>query len=159
MQRYLAMAQKTQQNFGASRIDALSQRNFIATPLLSLAYKLHYEYYTWFYPFPVQIHIKDGKISWEVDNILHAKYIPWLTTEVLVTIFLGLGSCIFLLIYSCIRPEANVGILPCAISILVGCVILLQCSIYWTCFCCNEVQPLVNQLFHIERTCKSNKYF
>lgn len=132
----------------------LAPKNIIVTPFYIRAWNSHYKIYNFLYPFPLRLVFQNGTISLHIDNVLKSKYIPFLLAQFVITWIIGFGSCIFLLWLKLFNPSANIGILPCVICVFLGCCAFLECSIYLVCGFGTEIETLINQLFHIERTCK-----
>lgn len=129
-------------------------KNIIVTPFTIQAWNSHYRIFNFLYSFPLELTFPNGTIYVQVDTLLKTKYIPLLIAEILITAIIGFGSCIFLLFFKFFHHSANLGILPCVICIFLGCCAILECSIYSVCIFGPEIQPLLNQLFYLERTCE-----
>lgn len=133
----------------------MSQRNIIVTPFFIRAWNSHFCIYNCLYRFPFDLKFNSGTISFHVDSPLQLKYIPFIITQLIITACIGLGSCVFLPVYKLFHPAANYGILTCFICVLLGSCAFLQCGIYTVCTFGTELETLMNQLFYIERSCKS----
>lgn len=108
-------------------------KNIIVTPLTIRAWNSHYKFFNFLYPFPVQFNFHNGRIFLHVDSILQTKYIPFLLAQVLITLIIGFGSCVFLLLFKFFHHSANLGVLSCIIFIFLGCAAFLELSLYVVC--------------------------
>lgn len=111
-------------------VNSGERKNTIATPLVADAYKLHKFMFRHLYPYPFEIRIKNEIISIKVDRVLKLKYVPFLLNEILITVIIGLGSCVFLPLLKLFIPTAKPDALVLVICVFLGSCAILEWGIY-----------------------------
>ncbi len=130
------------------------QGNSVSTPLVKTAYKLHCLFFRHVYPYPLDIQFENRKISIKVNPILCFKYIPFFTALILITSIIGFGSCAFLPLFKLFTRSPKIDVIAIVLCVFLGSCAILEWSTYLVYCNCTEIEPLVNQLFEIERKCK-----
>lgn len=131
--------------------------NSVATPLLATAYKLHRQLFYFLYSFPFICKIANGVIRFKTETVFKLKYIPLIIAEVLITVIIGFGSCVFLLLLKLLHVKSRtIDVIAIFVCIFLGSCALLEWGTYLAFGQGTEVVPLLNQLFCIERHCKSS---
>lgn len=132
-------------------------RNVIVSFFLVQAYNLHQLIFGQIYSYPVDISFNKRKISWKVDNVFQAKYVPFIVATTIITGFIGMGSSVFLLVLKLVQPSSNISmivIFNCIFLVACGC---LEIGTYTVHLRAPEIEAHVNQMFSFERMCKFKK--
>ncbi len=130
-------------------------QNVVATPLLGQACSLHSYIFNYIFPCPLQFIFEKGKIRLKAEKILQRKYMTFLTFLVFVTGIIGLGSCAFILSIQIFKPMENLSMVALFFCLFLGTCSFFECGVYLIFILSREIVPALNQLFAIERTCKS----
>ncbi len=128
--------------------------NSVATPRFADAYKLHRLLFRHVYPFPLDIKFNKHTISVKIDKLLQFKHIPFFINLITITTLIGFGTCAFLPLYKLFRRSSSVDAIAIVICLFLGSCSFLEFATYIVFCIAREVEPLVNQLFEIERHCK-----
>lgn len=131
--------------------------NSIVTPHFIDAYKLHRLLFQRFYQYPFDIELNKHKISVKLNNVLQLKYIPFLIALIVITTMIGFSTCAFLPMFKLFKRSSHIDPIAVVICVFLGSCSLLEWATYLVCCKSTEIEPLINQLFAIERKCKKYK--
>ncbi len=130
-------------------------RNTVATPLLRQTHILHQQIFNFVFPCPLEFIIEKGKIRILSEKILTRKYMPFLTALIFFKGIVGIGSCVFILVIQIFRPMESFSLVALILSLFLTSCGSFECGVYLIYVCSREIVPALNQLFAVERTCKS----
>lgn len=136
-----------------------SNPNSILTPLVAEALQLNQIIFSKFYVYPLEIRINDGKISIKFDCVLQFKYLSFLIIFIIITVCLGLGSCIFVLLLKLFCTTIPIDVAALVLCIFFGSFAFVEIMAYIFYFYFPEIETCGNQLFYLERKCEFFNYF
>lgn len=129
-------------------------KNTIATPLVADAYNLHKLLFRDVYPYPLDVTIENHQLSLKIDKIWRQKYIPFLIALVTVTFAIGFNSCAFVLALKLFHRSTQINVVAIVFIVFLASCSFTECGTYIVYSKSIEFEAVLNQLFHIERTCK-----
>lgn len=128
--------------------------NIIVTPLVIQAYKLHKLIFHTLYPYPLTQTVENGNIFVKVDTVLRLRYIPFLVALVVISLIIGLGSCMLIPLFHLFQIIQNIPTLEIFNCTFLGSCAFLEGVIYVVYCKSPETKVHFNQIFVLERTCK-----
>lgn len=128
--------------------------NTIMTPLVVQAYKMHKLMFHTLYPYPLTVKVENGNIFAKHDRVLKLRYVPFLVTLVVISLFIGLGSCVLIPLFQLFQIIQNIPTLEIFNCVFLGSCAFLERVIYVVYCKLPEIKVYLNQIFVVERTCK-----
>lgn len=128
-------------------------QNSIATPRITQALELYEVIFTEHFPYPLKIQITNGRITMKIDYCLQRKYIPFFVIQIFFILFLGLGSCLFVLLQKWLGTILQIDTVAVVMCLFLGFGAILGHILHLLYFFLPEFEIMLNQLFVLEQTC------